>query len=111
MGKSGYKFNGSNLHYMAILHMIGQCETVFKECAVISDVANWMNVSKTTARKYLLIMSKDLDIVMTIAPYKTFGVTNIVLSYNAMQEYKQGAFKDAYNLYAQRVMGVILQDA
>lgn len=105
------KFNGSEQHYMAILHLIGESVEVFHERPVIADVAEWMNVSKTTARKYLRIMNKIGDISMVIKPYKTFGVTEIDLSYYAMMQYRNGEFRRAYELYAQKVMGIILQHA
>lgn len=106
-----HKFNGSNRHKAAILHMIGQSQSVFLEYATVSDIATWMNVSKTTARKYLLIMSNDGEIEMVKKPYKNMGIIQIGLTDVTWREFLNGTFKDEYTVYAQRVMGIVLTDS
>lgn len=89
--------------------MIGQAQAVFLEYATIADIAAWMNVSKTTARKYLLIMSNDGEIEMSLKPYKRWGIVQIGLTDVTWREFLNDTFKQEYAVYAQRVMGIILQ--
>lgn len=104
------KYNGCKAHEQAILHMIGQSQSVFKEYVTIRDVAGWMNVSKPTARKYLARLLNDYKIYMWTRPYKSGDIWMISLSDSHLSEYLNGEYKAAYHAYAQRVMGVILED-
>lgn len=106
-----FKFKYTKGHIWAILHMIGQSQFVFKEAVSCSDVAAWMNVTKPTARKYL----KDMTEIGLLNTYREKYKTNATidrwyLNSSILDAYARDEFKPAYRVYAQRVMGVILQD-
>ena len=109
MNNKPMKFNGSNMHKDAILHLIGQSAEVFREYAVVSDVASWMNVSKPTATKYLNQLWNEGLIYMWKREYKNTFIWMIDLKDEAMRKYTKDEYKPAYQLYAQQVMKVILQ--
>ena len=103
------KYNGSTAHRIAILHMIGQSVDVFNSRVRISEIAAWMNVSKVTARKHIQTMIDRDEIITSKVPYKNTCMVLIELHPDMKVEYEAGKYKEAYQMYAQRVMKVILQ--
>lgn len=54
----------------ALCHMIGQSVELFDEAVPTALIANWMNVSKTTAIKRLNQMVKDGLLIRHEKPYR-----------------------------------------
>lgn len=102
------KYDGRGSHRRAILHMIGQSVEVFKEYVTVKDIASWMNVSKTTALKYIKKMYDKEEIYMWKEDYKNTYMWKIELRYDIFKEYTEERFLAEYKIYAQRVMKVIL---
>ena len=103
------KFNGSITHQNAILHMIGRSVHIFRNKPKVSEIAEWMGVSKPTARKYLNLMVDQDLLIMT----KTQHRPNVECHHYELDsfmtfEYKRDCFKVDYELYAQRVMQIII---
>jgi Mn-dependent DtxR family transcriptional regulator len=88
--------------------MIGQSVEVFKEYVTVKDIASWMNVSKTTALKYIKKMYDKEEIYMWKEDYKNTYMWKIELRYDIFKEYTEERFLAEYKIYAQRVMKVIL---
>ena len=105
------KYDGRGMHRRAILHMVGQSLLVFGEFVRVSDVASWMNVSKVTATKYLRIMERNEEIIMSKKPYKNTFVYEIQLSHGVWCDFMDGLLHESYQVYAQKVMGIISRDA
>jgi hypothetical protein len=92
--------------------MIGQSAEVFKSSPTVAEVAEWMGVSKPTATKYLKMMFDSNEIIMSKKYYRpNVDKFYISLHPDMMLEYRFGWYKADYQIYAQRVMKVVLQDA
>lgn len=104
------KYNGSGTHERAILHMIGQSEDVFKSKPSTAEIAAWMNVGKATARKHLNAMVEDGKLIKTKVFYRQPDVYKDTWSLHpdVMIHYEFNGLKTDYELYAQRVLQVIL---
>lgn len=89
--------------------MIGQSEATFNESVSIADVAAWMNVSKPTARKHILAMVGNGELVGTRSPYKNTFIWSFKLTRKVFQDYMDKRLIREYHTYAQKVMGIILQ--
>lgn len=100
MKKRNKKYNGSVMHRGAILHMVGESETIFKREVLVRDIAEWMNVSKPTAIRYLKAMAWRGEIIMTKEKCKSnASIFKIKLSDVSKQKYHQGAYKTSYIAY------------
>lgn len=108
MSSKKQKFDGSGTHRRAIYHLIGQSQTIFGDKVKISEIAQWMNVSKPTARKHIKWMVDNREVIVTTKPYKNTFVCLIELHPDVMRDYDDGLFVLAYKLYAQRVMKVTI---
>lgn len=101
------KFDNSQAHRAAILHMIGQSVDVFQKAPSIADVAAWMNVCKRTATKYLKQMQRQEVVYLSREKYKNTFMYRVHLSHEQYEDYKRGVYHPYYQLYASRVLGVI----
>jgi hypothetical protein len=111
MKKAIQKFDASQPHIEAILHMIGQAEVVYRDSATIADVAAWMKVCKRTAAKYLKVLEASGEIIMSKEKYrKNVDRYRVQLSEQNRNIYDCGDYLRAYEIYAQRILGIILVD-
>jgi len=109
MAKKITKYDRSGSHKRAILHMIGQVEYMVYGKVTVRDVATWMNVCKRTALKHLKRMEANKEVVLTKATYKNTYMYTIELESDTYIEYLYGYYVNDYQLYCQRVMGIIGQ--
>ena len=105
---------GNSDHIYAILHLIGQSSYTVGRPATVAEIARWMNRSKPTARRYCRVMeslglvyrdvydSKDHELIARDGT-QVFG-----LEIRQSEEYENGCYKHAYQLYVQRVLKVVL---
>lgn len=103
-----FKYNGSGTHRRAILHMIGKSQDVFKSKAKVSDISSWMRVSKTTAIKHLKRMVDNEELIETKIPYRQTFAYRYELHPDIVEHYRDGLLKHSYELYAQKILQVIL---
>jgi len=103
-----FKYDGSGTHRRAILHMIGESLDVFKTKPKVSDIASWMRVSKPTAIRYLKRMVDNEELIETKVPYRQTFAYRYELHPDVMEHYEEGRLKFSYEIYAQRVLQVIL---
>lgn len=104
------KFRWTNQNVDAIVYMIGQSVSVFSEAPKIRDVADWMGVSKPTANRHLRRMESEgcVRFLEFVTP-SGWRVFHVVLTAQGKEHARKDAVKSAYQIYAQRVMGIILQ--
>lgn len=103
------KYNGSSIHVNAILHMIGQLQSMAWDGVTVAEIAKFMNVSKPTARKYL----RELEIRGLVKKYRfQYRGNSIIHKYmlgiESMRLYREGKMKWQYEMYVRQVLKIIL---
>jgi hypothetical protein len=111
MSSKEMKYNGCGTHRRAILHMIGQSVEVFNQYPTTAEIAAWMNVSKPTARKYLMRMLDNKEIMIKEVYHRPHIAKHVwKLDSEVENHYNEGILEHDYRKYAQRVLKVILTD-
>lgn len=107
------KYNGSGSHRRAILYLIGQAERVFKSEPTTAEIAAWMNVSKTTALKYLRKLQESGELIRSEYVHRRNRKTGEIQAIGFT--WKLGDIWDSieyckrdYELWCQRVLQVIV---
>lgn len=101
------KFKWCLRHREALLHEIGQleCDDGY---ATVTTIAEFMNTSKPTARKYLKRLVESGVIEETKEAYRSnVQMSKYVLGDTQYAAFLLGNMRDNYILYVQRVLGEI----
>lgn len=102
------KFKPCARHEAAVLHAVGQTDTIRLAGATVADIARFMNVTKPTAKKYLDKMASEGKLIKSKFKHGRFGRLHYWLSDVASEMYAAGEFEDDYKLYVQRVLKVVI---
>jgi len=91
----------------AIMHMIGQTEYVFGRGVSIAEIANWLKVSKPTAKKFI---DKLVDYQMVYQTQKAWRGNHSVqylyhLRGSRMVDFQKGYFTASYQMFVADVHG------
>lgn len=107
MSNKKSKYNGSNMHKRAILHMIGESVATFKSKPTVAEIASWMHVSKTTALRHLKKMLKNKEIVMIKTRYRPNNFKWVIeLDDDIMEQYYMNMFHRDYKFYSHRILRI-----
>lgn len=92
----------------AVMHMIGQVEHIFDRGVSIAEIADWMKVSKPTAKRF---MDKMVDYRMVKKYDKVWRKGHSVqhlyrLSGANMEYFQKGYFRVSYQLFVADVHGL-----
>lgn len=101
------KYRGVAWQRRAILHAIGQSVSPLFPDVLVSDVMDWMRVSKPTAIKYLKVMQSRGEIIMSKEVYRANAtIYKIRLSPLVKKEFQEGTWSMDFHKYCKQVLGI-----
>ena len=107
MSPRNKKYTGVALHRMALLHAIGQLEIFNNGCVKVSDVLQFMGVSKPTAIKHLKRLVENNEVVMKKISRGNYGQWSFVLHEDMAKEFNDGVYRPYFTAYCKRVLKVL----
>ena len=103
------KYNGSISHKLAIIHLIGQAHTAYRDDARRRDIADWMGVSKVTSTRHIRKLMEEGYLEEIRETWRTSAeVCTYKLTPMSDKLYQGGETRQHYYMYCQRVMRVIV---
>lgn len=110
MNKQIKQYDSRNVvHKAALLHAVGQLLTINPDGISISDIASFMNRSKPMAQRVLDQLVKQKKLIKIKVNETAKGKIYYGMTDDMLDMFEANAFRLEYEIYVQRVLGVILQ--